>query len=100
MQSLLISFTNTLAKSFFTKLDIRTQYYVFENDEENQNLCTVIIPFRKYKHTCMLISLKSSPDIAQADMENILSSINAADMYIDDVKALSSSFMGASHSSY
>ncbi len=34
--------------------------------------------------------LKYSPDIAQAAMENVLSDIEDADIYIDDVGAFSS----------
>ena len=38
------------------------------------------------------MGLKCSPDIAQSVMENVLSGINAADVYIDDVGAFSSSW--------
>jgi hypothetical protein len=38
------------------------------------------------------MELKCSPDIAQAAMENALSDINDADVYIDDVGAFSSNW--------
>jgi hypothetical protein len=61
------------------------QYYTFELDKKSQDLCTII----KYKYSRLLIGLKCSPDIAQAIMENVLSDIKNADIYIDDVGAFS-----------
>lgn len=45
------------------------QYYTFELEEDNQNLCTIITLFRKYKYTSLSMGLKCSSHIAQAVIE-------------------------------
>jgi hypothetical protein len=62
---------------------------MFELDKESQDLCNIITPFGKYKYMRLPMRLKCSPDIAQAIMENVLSDIEDADFYIDDVGAFS-----------
>jgi hypothetical protein len=64
------------------------QYFTFELDKESQDLCTNITSFSKYKYLRLPMGL--IPVIAQAAMENVLSDIEDADVYIDDVSAFSS----------
>ena len=63
---------------------------MFELDKESQDVCIIITLFGKYKYLRLPIGLKCSPDIAQAVMENVVSDIKDADIYIDDVGVFAS----------
>jgi hypothetical protein len=65
------------------------QYYTFELNKESQDLCTIVTSFGNYKYLRLPMGLKCFPNIAQAAMENVLSDIEDADIYIDDVGAFS-----------
>jgi hypothetical protein len=55
----------------------------------SQELSTINTPFGKYKYLWILMGLKCYPDIAKAIMENVLSDIEEADIYVYDFGAFS-----------
>ncbi len=61
------------------------QYDTFELEEESQELCVIITPYGKYKHKCLSIGLKCTPDIGQQVMEQVLCRINNIEVCLDDI---------------
>ncbi len=65
------------------------QYYRFALDEESKDLTRIVTPFGKYSYNVLPMGLKCLPDFAQETMENIFRNIDDAEVYIDDISAVS-----------
>jgi hypothetical protein len=51
------------------KLDISMQNNTIELNKESKNLCAIMIPYEKFKYTCLPMVLKCFPNVAQAAMK-------------------------------
>ncbi|KAL7460085.1 hypothetical protein ACHAXS_000551 [Conticribra weissflogii] len=72
---------------YFTELDISMQYYTFELDKESQILCAMITPFGKYKHKCLPMGLKYTPDFAQQIIEDVICGQDNVNVYLHNMKS-------------
>ena len=77
---------------FFTKLDISMMYYTLELDDESKDLCTIGTPFGHFRYTRAVMGCKCSSDWAQETLEGILSDVEEADVYVDDIGCFDSSW--------
>ena len=75
---------------YFTKIDLSTIYYHFKLDNDSKALCNIVAPYSKFQYCRLSMCLKTSPDEAQAAIEEILQGIDLV-AYIDDIRIFSDS---------
>jgi hypothetical protein len=60
-------------------------YYHIPLDLEAQKLCTTILPWVKYQYKRLPMGVKTSPDIFQRIMYELLGDISKIQVYLDDI---------------
>ena len=70
---------------FATALDLNMGYYHIELTLFSSNLCTIILPWGKYRCLRLPMGLKNSPDIFQEKMSDLMKGLEFVRTYIDDL---------------
>ena len=79
---------------FASALDLNMGYYHIKLNPDAQRLCTIILPWGKYKYKRLPMGLSVSADIFQSEMSQLVSDLEYARAYLDDLLCLTSgSFM-------
>ena len=58
-----------------TSLDLNMGYYNIRLSKEASNLCTIILPWVKYKYKCLPLGVCKSPEIFQEKMNEMFRGI-------------------------
>jgi hypothetical protein len=69
---------------YATPIDLSMGYYHIL-DLEAQKLCTTILPWRKYQYKRLSMGVKTSPEIFQRIMYELLVDVPNIQVYLDDV---------------
>jgi hypothetical protein len=70
---------------YSTAFDLIMGYYHIPLDLEAQKLCTTILPWGKYQYKRLPMGVKTSPDIFQRIMYELLGDIPNIQVYLDDI---------------
>jgi hypothetical protein len=70
---------------YATAIDLNMGCYHIPLDVEVQKLCTTILPWGKYQYKRLSMGVKTSPDIFQRIMYELLGDIPNIQVYLDDI---------------
>jgi hypothetical protein len=70
---------------YATAIDLSMGYYHIPLDLEAQKLCTNLLPWCKYQYKRLPMGVKTSPDILQRIMYELLGDIPNIQVYLDDI---------------
>ena len=74
---------------YVTALDLNTGYYTIRLDPASQVMCTIIMPWGKYKYLRLPMGVMCAPDIPQENMSNLIEGLEFARTYLDNLVCLS-----------
>jgi Reverse transcriptase (RNA-dependent DNA polymerase) len=70
---------------YATLLDLNMGYYYIELSPYAKQLCTIVLPWGKYKYQCLPMGLCNSPDIFQEKMICLMADLEYVREYIYDL---------------
>eukprot|EP00957_Ditylum_brightwellii_P076977 5850165-Ditylum_brightwellii.AAC.1 len=71
--------------TYATPLDLNMGYYHIKISPESSVLCTIVLPWGKYKYLKLPMGLCNSPDIFQDKMSEMFADIEEVHVYINDL---------------
>jgi hypothetical protein len=74
---------------YTSSLDLNMRYYHIELTPNASRLCTVVLPWGKYKYLQLPMGLRNSPNIFQEKMSKLMTGLEFAHAYIDDLRVIS-----------
>ena len=69
-------------------IDLKMGYYALRLDPDAQRCCTLITPWGKYKYLRLPMGISCAPDIFQDKISDLVSHLEFARAYIDDLLVL------------
>ena len=72
-----------------TSLDLNMGYYHIVLNPDARKYCTIVLPWGKYEYLRLPMGLCNSPDIFQEKMSELMSDLEFARAYIDDLLTIS-----------
>jgi transposase InsO family protein len=73
---------------YATSLDLNMGYYHLELDLLAQEMCTIVLPWGKYRYKRLPMGVANSPDIFQEKMSTLMAGLEFVRTYLDDVLVL------------
>ena len=67
-------------------------YYHIRLSENASNLCTIIIPWVKYRYKCLPMGVANSPYISQQKMNDLFHEFEFIRAYIEDISILTKGY--------
>jgi hypothetical protein len=71
--------------TYATTLDLNMGYYTIRLDPTAAKMCTIIFPWGKYSHQRLPMGFVGSADIFQAEMGNLMATLEYVRVYIDNL---------------
>ena len=71
--------------TYATALDLNMDYYTIRLDPQASEMCTIIFPWGKYSYLRLPMGFAGSADIFQAEMGNLMASLEYVPVYIDNL---------------
>ena len=76
---------------YASSLDLNMGYYHILLTPSTCRLCTIVLPWGKYKYCCSPMGVCNSPDIFQERMSDLMTGLEFVRTYLDDLLVLTKS---------